>query len=108
MSGNEPYPQRPEIRQKGFRLTDGRFTAAVGDIGRVDGSRLRVLFNPGSLRLKRDQKEAQEAAKVLNKKQFLAGQLRHYGIKFPSSANYGQLRDLLRDAVFAGKVWILL
>ncbi|KAJ4320376.1 hypothetical protein N0V84_005870 [Fusarium piperis] len=103
MSENEPYPERPEIRQKGFRLTYGTFTAAVGDIGRVEGSRLRVLLNPSSLRLKRDQKEAQEAAKVLNKKQFLVGQLRHYGIKFPSSANYVQLSDMLRDAVFAGK-----
>ncbi|KAJ3469585.1 hypothetical protein MRS44_003650 [Fusarium solani] len=40
---------------------------------------------------------------MLNTKQFLAGQLRHYGIKFPSSANSGRLRDLLRDSVFAGK-----
>ncbi|RSL53514.1 hypothetical protein CEP54_010386 [Fusarium duplospermum] len=103
MSKTESRPEPPEIREKGFRLSYGRFTAAVGDIGRVEGSRLRVLFNPGSLRLKRDQKEAQEAAKVLNTKQFLAGQLRHYGIKFPSSAKNGDLRDLLRDAVFAGK-----
>ncbi|KAM6540370.1 hypothetical protein FALCPG4_002088 [Fusarium falciforme] len=103
MSGTESRPEPPAIREKGFRLSYGRFTAAAGDVDRVEGSRLRVLFNPGSLRLKRDQKEAQEAAKVLNTKQFLAGQLRHYGIKFPSSANSGQLRDFLRDAVFAGK-----
>jgi hypothetical protein len=104
MSGTESRPDPPAIREKGFRLSYGRLTAAAGDVGRVEGSRLRVLFNPGSLRLKRDQKEAQEAAKVLNTKQFLAGQLRHYGVKFPSSANSGQLRDLLRDSVFAGKV----
>ncbi|KAM0418911.1 hypothetical protein ACHAPT_012176 [Fusarium lateritium] len=72
MSETEPRPEPPVIKHKGFRLTNWGFGAATGDVARKDGSRLRVLFNPGSLRLKRDQKEAQEAAKVLNKKQFLA------------------------------------
>lgn len=107
MSDIDLPPKPPEIRQKGFRLTHGRFTATTGDIARAEGSLLRIIFDPGPLRLKRDQRLVQEAAKALDRKPFLAAQLRHYGINFPSSANHGQLIELLRNAVFAGKVGII-
>ncbi|KAM0541066.1 hypothetical protein ACHAPJ_013391 [Fusarium lateritium] len=98
-------PEPPTVKSNGFQVTYGRFSAIPGDIDQVGGNRLRELFYPDSLRLKRDQKEASEAARLLFKKPFFAGQLKHYGINFPSSAKMGDLRELLKNAVHQGQKW---
>ncbi|KAF4973833.1 hypothetical protein FZEAL_9212 [Fusarium zealandicum] len=103
MSETSECPKAPVLKKAGFLFTCGHFSVAAGDISRVDGSRLRVLFNPQSLRLKADQKEAAAAAKSLFRKPFFAGQLKHYGIKFPSSATTFTLEGLLRDSIQQGK-----
>ncbi|RMJ07024.1 hypothetical protein CDV36_013387 [Fusarium kuroshium] len=74
-----------------------------GNVVRANGSRLRALFNPTSLRLRQDQEKAERAAEVLSNKVFVAGQLKHYGIKFPRTAKLGFIRDILRRAVEQGK-----
>ncbi|KAJ4268981.1 hypothetical protein NW762_003052 [Fusarium torreyae] len=103
MTQEIPRPEPPAVKSNGFQVTHGRFSVIPGDIDRVDGNRLRELFDPDSLRLKRDQKEASEAARLLFKKPFFAGQLKHYGINFTSSAKMGDLRELLKNAVHQGQ-----
>ncbi|KAF4955686.1 hypothetical protein FGADI_4379 [Fusarium gaditjirri] len=103
MAQNSPRPKEPQVKQNGFTLTKGFFRATNGDVALVSASRLRELFQPESLRLKRDQKEASETARQLFRKSFFAGQLRHYGIKLPKSGTTDTLRYLLRDAVLDGK-----
>ncbi|KAJ3513186.1 hypothetical protein NM208_g15221 [Fusarium decemcellulare] len=91
------------VMESGFRLSDGVFTASAGNVARVDGSRLRALFDPTSLLVEHEQDEAAEAAAVLSNKEFVAGQLKHYGIKFSSTAKLGAIREVLRQAVDQGK-----
>ncbi|KAF4461164.1 hypothetical protein FALBO_12043 [Fusarium albosuccineum] len=100
---NNSKPPAFIVMERGFRLSDGVFTASAGNVARVDGSRLRALFNPTSLPLEHEQDEAAEAAAVLSNKEFVAGQLKHYGIKFSSTAKLGAIREVLRQAVDQGK-----
>ncbi|KAK7430672.1 hypothetical protein QQZ08_002716 [Neonectria magnoliae] len=90
-SGLEPRP----LKRDGFQC--GRRRA------RVEGKRLKELFNPKSLGSKQEQESAKSEADFLFKKPFFIGQLKHYGIKFPSNASLGRLRALLEDAVAQGK-----
>ncbi|KAL7960328.1 hypothetical protein V8C34DRAFT_276861 [Trichoderma compactum] len=94
-------PQAQVIKRKGFQFCDGVFS--VNNIHRVNGSHLRELFNPSTLRLKRDQKAAADEAHGLFKKPFFAAQLRYYGVSFPPSSRTEELRILLEDAVRQGK-----
>ncbi|RSM06721.1 hypothetical protein CEP52_005629 [Fusarium oligoseptatum] len=98
-------PKRPVLIdiESGFSLSAGRFMTTKGNVVRANGSRLRALFNPTSLRLRQDQEKAERAAEVLSNKVFVAGQLKHYGIKFPRTAKLGFIRDILRRAVEQGK-----
>ncbi|UKZ53916.1 hypothetical protein TrVGV298_007718 [Trichoderma virens] len=95
------YPQPPILKRNGFQFRKG--VLSVDSIDRVDGSRLNELFNPTTLRLKRDQKDAAEKACQLFKKPFFAAQLRYYDIPFKSSASKTELQLLLQDAVRQGK-----
>lgn len=70
----------------------------------MEGARLLKLFFPMRLRLKREQKDAEEDAKRTFSKSFFAAQLRWYDIPCPSKAVLGELKVLLQDAVVAGKV----
>lgn len=99
-ASNRPEPA--VLKRKGFQVCQGIFS--VLGVDRVEGSRLKELFDPESLRLKRDQKAARESAKELFKKDFFVAQLKHYGIGFASTANVSQLRDLLERAVRENRV----
>ncbi|KAH8683847.1 hypothetical protein BGZ61DRAFT_455347 [Ilyonectria robusta] len=94
-ASNRPEPA--VLKRKGFQVCHGTFS--VSGVDRVEGSRLKQLFYPETLRLKRDQKAARESAKELFKKDFFVAQLKHYGIEFASTAKVSQLRDLLEVAV---------
>ncbi|KAL6816164.1 hypothetical protein V8C40DRAFT_269537 [Trichoderma camerunense] len=89
-------PQPPILKRDGFQLRKGVFS--IDAIDRVEGSRLHELFNPSTLRLKRDQKAATEEARRLFRRPFFAAQLRYYGVYFPSSASKLELQALLQDA----------
>lgn len=95
-------PEPPVLKRKGFQVCHGTFS--VSGVGRVQGSRLKQLFYPETLRLKRDQKAARESAKELFKKDFFVAQLKHYGIKSASTAKVSQLCDLLELAVREDRV----
>lgn len=95
-------PEAPVLKRMGFIVCDG-FFGAQGQ-NRVGGDRLRELFDPQRLRLKRDQKDAAEEAHRLFRAPFFAAQLEYYGIKFPSNYRRDQLEDLLKESVRAGKV----
>ncbi|KAL2678533.1 hypothetical protein Neosp_009281 [[Neocosmospora] mangrovei] len=99
------YPKRPVLIdiENGFVLSAGSFKVNVGNVVRVSGPRLQALFNPTSLRLKHEQERAAQAAEVLSNEEFVAGQLKHYGIKFPRTGKLGAIRDILRRAVEQGK-----
>lgn len=101
-SEHQSYPQSPILKRDGFQFCQGVFS--VDNVGRVGGSRLHELFNPSTLRLKRDQNNAAEEARKLFKKAFFAAQLRYYGISFRSSLSSADLSSLLEDAVRQGKV----
>lgn len=94
-------PQPPILKRDGFQLRKGVFS--IDAIDRVEGSRLHELFNPSTLRLKRDQKAATEEARRLFRRPFFAAQLRYYGVNFPSSASKLELQVLLQDVVRQGK-----
>ncbi|KAL7928523.1 hypothetical protein V8C35DRAFT_317950 [Trichoderma chlorosporum] len=94
-------PQPPVIRRQGFQFCDGVFS--VNNVKRVGGLRLHELFNPSTLRLKRDQKAATEEAHQLFKKPFFAAQLKYYGVSFSPSSTREALQLLLKDAVHQGK-----
>ncbi|KPM35999.1 hypothetical protein AK830_g10566 [Neonectria ditissima] len=94
-------PQPPVLKRGGFQVIKGSFSA--GGVQRVAGKHLKELFNPESLRRKRDRMFAREAAKSLFKKSFFAGQLRHYGIGFNANATPDSLRTLLEDSVEQGR-----
>ncbi|RSL71781.1 hypothetical protein CEP53_001331 [Fusarium sp. AF-6] len=105
MSESSGCPKRPVLIdiESGFSLSAGRFMVTKGNVVRANGSRLRALFNPTSLRLRQDQEKAEKAAEALSDKVFVAGQLKHYGIKFPRTTELGFIRDILRRAVEQGK-----
>ncbi|KAF5013715.1 hypothetical protein FDECE_314 [Fusarium decemcellulare] len=100
---NSASPAYIPVMESGFSLSDGVFTASAGNVARVDGSRLRALFDPTSLLVEHEPDEAAEAAAVLSNKEFVAGQLKHYGIEFSSTAKLGAIREVLRQAVDQGK-----
>ena len=106
MPESSDYPKRPVLIdiETGFSFSAGRFKVTNGNVIRVKGSYLRALFNPASLPLRHEQEKAEKAAEVLSNKAFVAGQLKHYGIKFPSTGRLGAIRDILRRAVDQGKV----
>ena len=95
-------PEPPVLKRQGFTVRERWFGVEGGS--RVGGARLRELFNPQNLRIKRDQKHATEEAKKLFSKPFFAAQLRYYAIKFPSNYRIDQLKNLLKESVSAGKV----
>ncbi|KAL7803344.1 hypothetical protein V8C44DRAFT_344411 [Trichoderma aethiopicum] len=94
-------PEKPILKRKGFQFDGDHFSA--GGIARVDGARLRGLFNPSTLRLKRDQKDAADEARRLFTKPFLAAQLKYYDIPFRPSHKRDELLLLLQNAVHQGK-----
>ncbi|KAK8091802.1 hypothetical protein PG997_002163 [Apiospora hydei] len=94
-------PEVPVLKKNGFSLRDQTFTTSSGH-RRVEGSHLSELFFPERLRLKWQQKSAEEEAKRLFRKDFGA-QLRWYGISFKSNASSGELASMLRSAVVDGK-----
>ncbi|KAF5009870.1 hypothetical protein FDECE_3943 [Fusarium decemcellulare] len=103
---SRPRPPPPVVERDGFQLRRGRFSCVKGDVGRVRGSRLKELFDPSSLQLEQDRTKAERTAQQLFNKAFFAGQLCHYDIKCPrkhKNMNTGQLRELLREAVFNGE-----
>ncbi|KAK4234166.1 hypothetical protein C8A03DRAFT_18879 [Achaetomium macrosporum] len=97
---SEP-PEQPVLKRDGFSIR-GTWFGVEGE-PRLEGDRLLELFFPERLRLKRDQKRAAEDARAYFKKAFFAAQLRWYGIPFKANAKVSDLRQLLRDAVLAGK-----
>ncbi|RFU77115.1 hypothetical protein TARUN_5096 [Trichoderma arundinaceum] len=98
----ESCPEPPVLKRSGFQLCDGVFS--VESVGRISGSRLHELFNPLTLRLKRDQRRAGEESRQLFRKPFFcAAQLRYYGIPFPSSASDTDLSLLLKKVVREGR-----
>ncbi|KAH7129054.1 hypothetical protein EDB81DRAFT_871731 [Dactylonectria macrodidyma] len=101
MTESNKRPEPPVLKRDGFQICEGKFS--VSDIGRVDGSRLEQLFQPETLRLKREQKAARESAHTLFKKAFFVAQLKYYGVKFASAAKVSDLRELLEHAVRDGK-----
>ncbi|KAI8716144.1 hypothetical protein NCS52_00907400 [Fusarium sp. LHS14.1] len=105
MSESSDYPKRPILidLETGFTFSAERFKVTNGNVVRVKGSYLRALFNPASLPLRHEQEKAEKAAEALSNKAFVAGQLKHYGIKFPSTGRLGAIRDVLRRAVDQGK-----
>ncbi|KAM0424379.1 hypothetical protein ACHAPT_010527, partial [Fusarium lateritium] len=96
MPESSDYPKRPVLIdiESGFSLSAGRFKVNAENV---------ALFNPTILRLKHDQERTAEAAEVLSNKEFVAGQLKHYGINFPPTAKLVAIRDILRRAVDQGK-----
>ncbi|KAF5671952.1 AT hook motif family [Fusarium denticulatum] len=106
MSQINPRPEPPVVEREDFSLTKECFCASIGNVERVNGSRLRELFWPETLRLKRDQKKASdEARELFKKKSIFAGQLRHYGISFhPKKPTVGELKELLMNAVAEGQI----
>ncbi|RSL41767.1 hypothetical protein CEP54_015717 [Fusarium duplospermum] len=70
MSEFNDYPKRPVLIdiESGFSLSGGCFKVTKGNVVRANGSRLRALFNPTSLRLREDQEKAEKAAEVLSNK----------------------------------------
>jgi hypothetical protein len=102
MSEFKPRPEPPVLKWKGFTLCETVFS--VKGILPVEGSRLRELFDPSTLRLHRDRMAAIQDAEILFNKTFFDAQLRHYGIEFKKSLPKDELELLLRDAVLSGKV----
>lgn len=99
----------PVLSRGGFHVQGNNFL--VGYTTRVTGERLRELFLPEELRLKRDQKAAAEEAKKRFKRPFYKAQLRFYGIEIPVDMSRldpddleALLRGLLKKAVVDGKV----
>ncbi|KAI9710178.1 MAG: hypothetical protein M1828_002211 [Chrysothrix sp. TS-e1954] len=97
---SDQRPQTPIQRYRGFRVKAGVFT--YGPCTRVPVDELRRLLNPDSLRLKRDQQKAREAAKATILKPWLTAQLKFYDIKFSRSATKSELVPVLREAVNRG------
>ncbi|KAK8209412.1 hypothetical protein IWZ01DRAFT_317703 [Phyllosticta capitalensis] len=92
-------PTRPTLKRDGFELCENQFT--VSGYVRVEGKRLRQLFNP-EIR-KTGQVKARKDAKKLFKKEFFAAQLRHYDIKFKASGKVAEIRGLLETSLEQGK-----
>lgn len=90
-------PEPPIVKRNGFQIYKEVFS--VGGVDRVSGSRLLELFNPTTLRLKRDQKDAAEEARKLFKKTFYVAQLKHYGVPHKASSTSTELWCALHDAV---------
>jgi hypothetical protein len=95
-------PEQPVLKRDGFSVR-GTWFGIEGE-SRLDEGRLLELFFPERLRLPRDQQSAAEEARARFKRAFFAAQLRWYGIPFKGNARASDLRELLQDALLAGKV----
>ncbi|KAK7509843.1 hypothetical protein IWZ03DRAFT_418965 [Phyllosticta citriasiana] len=73
----------------------------ITEFSRVEGKRLRELFNPQIRKM--GQLKARKDAKKLFKKPFFAAQLKYHDIKFKSSSKVDDLRNLLEESVRQGK-----
>ncbi|CEL07994.1 hypothetical protein ASPCAL11149 [Aspergillus calidoustus] len=87
---------RDPITRDGFTSEFGRFLTNQGRIERVDGAPLRrMMFIP---------KMTREAQKQLrDHRDFIRGQLQHYGVSFDESEFTGNGTTLLKKALEAGK-----
>ncbi|KAK7918504.1 hypothetical protein PG985_010378 [Apiospora marii] len=102
MTDHNGRPEPPVLRKNGFCLWDQTF-GTTSSYPRVEGSRLRELFNSERLRYKTDQKSTVEEAKSLFRKDFFISQLRWYGVPFKSTSSSMDLKQMLRTAVENGK-----
>jgi hypothetical protein len=99
----EPHPQEPApIKRKGFHY--GRGGLAVGGVRRVPVEKLRELMLPENIKGVRARKCAEEEAKALCRKPWIAAQLRHYGQEVTSKESMDQLRSRLKTCVKENKV----
>ena len=97
-------PTPPSLTRNGFQIRGRSFTTKDTRVERMDGSLMRNLLFPVKFFHKEDQiAHAKKARKTLTK-EFLAAQLRFYGVHFRMSAKMAELRNLLEDAVESGKV----
>ncbi|KAK8209397.1 hypothetical protein IWZ01DRAFT_317521 [Phyllosticta capitalensis] len=96
-------PTPPSLTRNGFQIRGRSFTTKDTRVERMDGSLMRNLLFPVKFFHKEDQiAHAKKARKTLTK-EFLAAQLRFYGVHFRMSAKMAELRNLLEDAVESGK-----
>lgn len=83
-----------DITRDGFRCADGRFYAQ-GRVERIEGSHLRRIFLP---RL-----TAEANLLIRDRRDFVRGQLQHYGVDYDESAFSGNGTVLLKKMLQAGR-----
>lgn len=82
------------IARDGFSSEYGRFYAKNW-VERVDSTSLKAMFLP---------KMTREGGRMLQKTDFVRGQLQHYGVQFDESEFSGNGTLLLKKMLQAGKV----
>ena len=86
------------IARDGFEFAHGRFRVQRGLVERVDAAALRSMFIP---------RLTPAANKVLRdhyRCDFVAGQLKHYGVAYDESELTGSGTKLLKKCLLEGKV----